>query len=342
MLRPGKRTREPKAMSDPWAAIRPILEQHGTSTSVEEFHRQVNLHFHAVESRVYDTVHREMWDSLPAQFQLLAQDVLPLVPPARDLRVLDIGCGTGLSTDLLLKSTLGPLISDVCLLDTSKEMLNRALARSTTWGVRVESRIGIVSDLPIEQYDIVIACSVLHHIPFLADFLVEIASRQGHGGVLLHLQDPNGDYLSDPQFLDRCEELRRVDEANVPSKTTKLLRRWNPIRLANRILSGPPPDYIAAVNQSLTDAGILRAPLSEEQIWTITDIHDAPDQSAGISLREMREWLDSYDIISARSYGFFGRLASRLPESFARREIALREGGAPNGHFLGAAWRKKN
>lgn len=226
-------------MGEPWAAIRPILEQHGTSTSVEEFHRQVNLHFHAVESRVYDSVHSEMWDSLPPQFQLLAQDVLPVLPSTRNLRVLDIGCGTGLSTDLLLKSPLGRLITDVCLLDTSKEMLARALARSTTWGVRVESKIGIVSDLPIERYDVVIACSVLHHIPFLSDFLVDIAHRQGPGGVLLHLQDPNGDYVNDPQFLDRCEELSRVDEANVPSKTSKLLRRWNPIRLANRILWAP-------------------------------------------------------------------------------------------------------
>jgi 2-polyprenyl-3-methyl-5-hydroxy-6-metoxy-1,4-benzoquinol methylase len=328
-------------MDNPWAAILPIFERHGTSASVKEFHRQVNLHFHAVESRVYDKVHREMWDSLPPQFQLLAQDVLAIDPPTRNLRLLDIGCGTGLSTDLLLKTPLGKLVMDVCLLDTSREMLDRALARSTGWGVRVEGRVGIVSDLPIEKYDVVIACSVLHHIPFLADFLAEIACRQSTGGVLLHLQDPNRDYRTDPEFLKRCGELIRTEEANQPSRTTKVLRRWNPVRLANRIVSGPGVDYMAQVNQALTDAGILRSPLSEEQIWTITDIHDAPDHSAGISIDEMRRWLDSYELGSIRSYGFFGKLASRLPKDFAKREIALRESNALNGGFLSASWRKK-
>ena len=328
-------------MGNPWAAILPILEKHGSSVSVEEFHRQVNIHFHAAESRVYDRVHREMWDSLLPQFQLLAQDILPFTSPARNLRVLDIGCGTGLSTDLLLKTALGRIISDVCLLDTSQEMLDCALARSAGWGVRTQGKIGSVSDLPIEQYDIVIACSVLHHIPFLADFLADIASRQGPGGVLLHLQDPSRDYRNDPQFLERLGELLRTEKENVPSKAAKLLLRWNPVRLAGRIVSGLEVDYIAEVNQSLMDAGILRSPLSDEQMWTITDIHDPPYQNAGISLGEMRGWLDSYELVSVRSYGFFGRLVSQLPRSFARREVALRENNVLNGHFLSASWRKK-
>lgn len=329
-------------MDNPWIHILPIYERHGTSASVEEFHQQVNIHFHAVESRIYDEVHREMWESLPAQFQLLAQDVLEAGEPMRGLRLLDIGCGTGLSSDLLLKSPLGEFITDVRLLDTSRNMLDRALARSAGWNVRTEGKIGVVSDLPVETYDVVIACSVLHHIPYLDDFLAEIACRQNPGSIFLHLQDPNRDYQANPEYLERCEELRRTQDASDPSRATKLLRRWNPVRLVKRIVLGPEISYIDQVNQSLMDAGILRSPLSDGQMWTITDIHDAPDQSAGISLSEMRGWLGSYDMVSARSYGFFGRLVSRLPESFARREIALREGGAPHGHFLSAAWRKKN
>jgi hypothetical protein len=103
----------------------------------------------------------------------------------------------------------------------------------------------------------------------------------------------------------------------------------------------PDIDYIAEVNHTLMEAGILRSPLSDKQIWTITDIHDAPGQSAGISLNEMQRWLSSYDLVSAHSYGFFGKLASRLPSGFARRELSLRKSNAPNGHFLSASWHKK-
>jgi len=329
-------------MDNPWQLIRPIYERHATSASVEEFHRQVNLHFHAVESSIYDQIHCEMWESLPAQFDLLAQDALASGTQARNLRLLDIGCGTGLSSDLLLKSALGEFITDVCLLDTSREMLDRALARSAGWGKRAEGKIGLVSDLPAATYDVVVTCSVLHHIPRLDDFLAEIARRQGEGGIFLHLQDPNRDCQADPELRERCEELRRTEEARKPSRAAKLMRRWNPVRLAKRIATGPGTSYIDGVNHSLMDAGVLRSPLSDEQIWTITDIHDAPGHSAGISLTEMRGWMGSYDMVSARSYGFFGKLISNLPESFARRETELRERNAQDGHFLSAAWRKRS
>lgn len=329
-------------MANPWAAIQPIFEQHGTAASVEEFQQQVNVHFHAVEAGVYDNVHREMWESLPVQFQLLSEDALSTGDPGQNLRLLDIGSGTGLSTDLLLKTQLGKRISEVCLLDTSPEMLDLALKRSREWGRKVEGKIGFVSDLPLETFDVVLTCSVLHHIPILPDFLGAISQRQKNGGLLLHLQDPNKDHLADPEYVERAAKLRRIQEAQLPSKAAKAFRRWNPVRLARRIVSGPDFDYIAAVNQSLMDAGVLRSPLTAEQIWTITDVHDAPDQTSGISLTEMQGWLTSYDLVSMRSYGFFGKLVSRLPKDLATEEIALRDRKAPNGYFLSASWRKND
>src|ERR1700753_2282757 len=117
-------------MANPWSAIRPIFEQHGTAASVEEFQQQVNLHFHAIQASDYDSLHKEMWESLPVQFQLLAEDALSSGNPGQNLRLLDIGSGTGLSTDLLLKTPLGKRIREVCLLDTSSAMLEVALKRS--------------------------------------------------------------------------------------------------------------------------------------------------------------------------------------------------------------------
>ena len=118
------------------------------------------------------------------------------------------------------------------------------------------------------------------------------------------------------------------------------MHRFNPVRLTKRILDGPPVDYMHTVNARLMAAGALRSPMTPEEIWTITDIHDSPGQSAGISLSEMRGWMDSYELLSARSYGFFGKLVSRVSKDMAEREARLREQKALNGRFLSAAWRK--
>ena len=85
-----------------------IMQKHGVKGSAEQFQSVVNVTFHKYESEVYDELHRDMWDSLPKQFQLLAADCLlkhPLLPDS--LHALDIGCGTGLASDCLLKTDLG-------------------------------------------------------------------------------------------------------------------------------------------------------------------------------------------------------------------------------------------
>ena len=95
-------------MSQTAEALRPILEimrRHGAQCTAEEFHAAVNVTFHNFESEVYDQEHVDMWESLPQQFDLFADDVLHSVPalPA-SLLVLDIGCGTRLASHCILQS----------------------------------------------------------------------------------------------------------------------------------------------------------------------------------------------------------------------------------------------
>src|ERR1700726_1933862 len=108
-------------------SLMPILKRYGVRCSPSEFYEQVNLHFHAAESAVYDEVHRDMWDeTLPLQFKLLTSDCTAIAPKGK-LRVLDIGCGTGLSAEAFLKTSLGSATGEIHLLDTSKEMLEVAM-----------------------------------------------------------------------------------------------------------------------------------------------------------------------------------------------------------------------
>src|SRR5689334_18584067 len=104
-------------MSDPFAPVVEIMGRHGVRCTAEEFHSAVNITFHKLESEQYDELHHDMWESLPRQVSLLAEDCLRGGMP-ESIRMLDIGCGTGLATDSLLKSPLGGRIAEIDLLDT--------------------------------------------------------------------------------------------------------------------------------------------------------------------------------------------------------------------------------
>jgi ubiquinone/menaquinone biosynthesis C-methylase UbiE len=322
--------------SDPWTKVRTIMTRHRVDGTAEEFQRQVNVVFHDAEAEVYDDIHREMWECLPVEFELLAGDVAGDGVAQAPMRALDIGCGTGLGGELLLGTALGRAIGRIDLVDTSAEMLSRASARARNWRTPHSAIRGRLEDLAPETYDVVLACSVLHHIPHLDEFLAGVRRVQRPGGVLLHLQDPNADYQSDPQYLERCAQLRRWREAH-PARAAGR-PRYHPGRILSRLIRGPEIGYIGRTNQALLARRVVDSPLSEAEIWTITDIHD--HEEAGISLESMRRWLQGYERISFRSYGFFGQLASQLPPHLAVQEARLRAERAPDGRFLSAAWRK--
>jgi 2-polyprenyl-3-methyl-5-hydroxy-6-metoxy-1,4-benzoquinol methylase len=323
-------------------AIAPLKEKYRVQCSLEEFHSAVNLAFHKHESAVYDQVHKVMWDSLPEQFLLLVGDVERSGPLAGGaLALLDIGCGTGLASDSMVRTALGPRIASLTLLDVSPEMLARAKTRSANWKKQVEPMLGMLHEVPLaKKYDIIITSSVLHHIPDLADFLANVARLQAPRGVFLHMQDPNGDYMHDPTLVERKAEYKLESESQLPG----WLRRLAPSRLAarmQRLLGATEPvDYLSLTNQELLTSGVIAKPMSPPDIWAITDLHDNED--TGVSIEQMKPLLPGYDLISSRSYAFCGQLAGGLTGSRLQQESELIAQQAPNGQYVGAVWRHRS
>jgi SAM-dependent methyltransferase len=313
------------------------MDRHGVRCSPEEFHRSVNVVFHDFESEIYDQVHRDMWESLPRQFELLAGDWLrsdPLAPAG--IRLLDIGCGTGLASDCLLKTVLGGRIQSIDLLDTSRSMLQQASKRAAGWKTLAVCHEGLLNALPPgKQYELIVTCSVLHHVPDLPEFLAAVSALQTAGGAFLHLQDPNGDFLADP-------ELRRRMALASPAPFAEWASRFTPRRIAGRIyreLTGKQgQDYLSKTNRALIEKGVIATPLSVHEIFSITDIH--VQDGEGISISSMESWLPDHACLSRRSYGFFGKLWSTLPKGQRRMEEDLIASHALNGLHIGALWRK--
>ena len=327
------------------APLLPLAARRGFSGDIADFHRAVNVAFHACESRVYDDMHRCMWESLPTQFNLIATDCLQHAPDLAtrtDLRLLDIGCGTGLSAQLLLDSPLGQRVQHVTLLDTSAEMLSLANARVTRAGRTTETFCGELGDLPTDRrFDVILTCSVLHHIPDVATFLEDVAVRQETGGLFLHMHDPNYDHRHGAESVARVRTLRdRAPYASLRNVAESL--GVKEIAAGIRRLARPArlPGYMADMNARLIAEGVIRTPMTRREIYSVTDIHVGDDE--GVSLTQIRTVLTpkGYDFVSARSYAFFGALQSELPPDLAARESQMIQAGVPDGTQFGAAWVK--
>jgi SAM-dependent methyltransferase len=279
-----------------------------------------------------------MWQSLPQQIELLVSDCLPCWQgDSRKLALLDIGSGTCLAADSVLRSRIGPRIRSVDMLDSSPSMLRRGAERARGWGIPSESHLGYLDSLPAgKRYDLIITSSVLHHVPDLAVFLRSVRSVQAGGGVFLNIQDPNGDFLNDPELRQRMAE-------NFSRLFPEWVYRLSPTRVAaavyRRMKGRQGVSYIWKTNRALLEKRVITSPLTVRELYAITDIHATLGDQKGICISEMRGWLPEYQCIAHRSYGFFGDLWANLSEKRKREEERLIDAHALNGFHVGAAWK---
>lgn len=325
-----------------YQSLLPLIQKTGSTLSPEQFQERINIVFHDFEAQHYDAMHTDMWGSLQEQIDLLVGDLMTQKNiESKTLSLLDIGCGTGLSSQILLNSKLGAHISQVTLLDTSPNMLRFAEAKAKTWGKPYKTVNGYLASLT-EKFDVIIISSVLHHIPDLETFLSQVDKALTSGGILIHLQDPNGDAINEAEYLNRRKHYEKALEA-LPKKKKitdfipkKLLKSFK--RLLGR------KDYIDLINDQLLAEKTIKKRMTADEIWSVTDIHvETKTDSAnkGISLQFLKSQLQNFELLQMRSYGFFGYLKSDLIESFKAEESQLIAENQTNGRNISCVWMKK-
>jgi hypothetical protein len=192
-----------------------------------------------------------------------------------------------------------------------------------------------------KSYDLIVACSLLHHLPDLQTFFSHLRSLQVEGGLFMHLQDPNGDSLQNDSLRKlvqaRAEQLQQNSplppQPYAPSAPFALIGR-----LKRAIFGSRDYNYLEKTNKDLLDAGIIARPMSASDIWAVTDLHVATGQ--GISLDKLKEMLPDYRLLSKRTYSFFGKLESELPLFFQKEESRLIDACSKEGGQLAAVWEK--
>jgi 2-polyprenyl-3-methyl-5-hydroxy-6-metoxy-1,4-benzoquinol methylase len=319
----------------------PLMKKKGVKLSKESFHAEVNIVFHNIEARTYDKIHADMNNSLQQQFNLIVDDVLQTMGVSDMFRILDIGCGTGLSTEKLLNTKLKSQLSSVYLLDTSSEMLKECKQKAEGWGINYNIIEGYIFTLPEKSdFDIILICSVLHHIPNLKVFFEQINKIVKPGGCVIHLQDPNGDFLNSPEYSARLKDI-----SNVSTKSFSLRKIMDPFFRNIKLKLGVGNlDHIDEVNKELIKRNIITSVLTAKELWSVTDIHveDLPfSTNKGISFNYLEGILSGYELVKRRSYGFYGRLKSDLPENLKIEEERLISEVNISGRQLACVWLKK-
>ncbi len=322
-----------------YSHLSPLIKKVGSSLSPEEFHKRINIVFHDFESEHYDNIHSGMRDSLQEQVDLLVNDLINSNQyKAKDLKLLDIGCGTGLSTKLVIDSSLGNHVNNITLLDSSPNMLKEATKKAAQWNKPFKTINGYLTDVD-GKFDVIMICSVLHHIPDLQSFLKQVNDRLNPGGILIHLQDPNYDHLSSPIYLQRRKDYeasrnQTKKDNNKSGIISKELKRKLNIVLKRY-------DYIDRINNQLLAEKSIKKRMTADEIWGVTDIHvETGDKIRGISLQFLKEQLSNFTLINMRSYAFFEALKSDLAEDFREKENQLITADDKNGRNISCIWLK--
>jgi ubiquinone/menaquinone biosynthesis C-methylase UbiE len=325
-----------------WAQrVEAMVRTKGGTVSAKEFHEIVNVVFHDVEAASYDKVHREMWESLQIVFNQLADDVVQNIPEDKHLTLVDVGCGTGLATEFLLRSVLGSRINNLMMVDTSNEMLGKCRTRSTNWPIKPGFIRGQLETVPDNAADMLVASSLLHHLTDLIGFCRHVERVLRPGGFFVHIQDPLRGSESSKEYLRRrasYEAWLAAQRRSVSNFTTRCWR-W----LYRKLSGGAKRGYIYEVNKRLIAKGVIRVPLTPKEIWSITDLRekDLPISAVdGISPEELMSALPDFRKVGVYTYSFFGTMSSHLPPHFAQEENRFFAERSLEGTRLAGVWQR--
>ena len=137
------------------------------------------------------------WDSDPKKIKRArhtAQLIVDTVHPDGTERVFEFGAGTG-----LVSQFLAPYVKTLTLADNSdgmREVVAQKISAGVLNGAQISNSDLVQGELPNEDFDLVVASLVLHHVGDVPALLASFASILAPGGVacIIELDDAGGKF----------------------------------------------------------------------------------------------------------------------------------------------------
>lgn len=319
--------------ADAYAGLAGLAQRFGSTLSPKDFYWAVNKAYHAVEAKDYDDLHHDHFEDLGQVWRRLT-DALPAQPT--QLRIADVGCGTGLVGHMLAK-LVPSRVAELSLIDPSAEMLARAQQASAAWPFPVRLAQGVDPDAAGGDFDAVTMNSVMHHVVELPALCGRMAGWVRPGGAFLTAQDPRGDQPPDATLAARKAAFaRRRWWDRAVGRARSVWRRLTGQRRADPLAR--------QVSDLLLQAGAISVAMDARSIWAVTDFH-VPGQpggcGVGIPLEQLAHWLAGFSPITSFTYQFHGVKGRHLSPQERAQEQAWWDAGDPHGQLFGTAWRRQ-
>ena len=258
------------SVSEREAVLKDYLASVGAKLPPMEFIEVTSNLYHKFEAAAYDSRHSEIFDSpLSASWQNILKRINE--SPRQALSVLDIGCGTGFATKQVLAGIGAEKIQKIVCADPSKEMLIECKNALSAYPVEVEYLEATIDDLSnrVNQFDIVVCNSVLHHVFELEAFLDIVARLVKPGGFYIVGHEPAASAMQNAEIQRYTRLFRNYSRVR---KNLNLRRLAS--RLKRRLLkTGGTKTILEKVNDELLSGSYIKTKLDPLAITKMVDIH---------------------------------------------------------------------
>ena len=300
---------------------------------LEQLVERVNGIFHSFAASRYDREHPEIHQQLPPIWaEMIAQ-----LPGSHCFNVLDVGCGTGFASDLLLRA-IGGRVTALTAYDPSAEMI--ALCRDRL-GKHAQASFceRIEETYKRPPFNLLLTNSLLHHLPDIEQTIGSLLPHLSEDAVWLAGHEPSARFYRNPEcveLLDQYRRFRKYARWLVPGNYRAALRqlvRRSPLHATadlafDRRLFGKRPS--PAVIDQLVDFHVPRS---------VDDINSG----RGLDLSRMQTWFQAdWRLHWSKSYSFLGPYPyAKTPCRWVRSARRLEQDFPEDGANLCMVWYRR-